>query len=273
VAGVLVAVVLGALLLLWAKWLPYGARIGDLEVSGTYGGSNILGVGGVRPGDAPSWAAAWSFTGAYVAAVWKALVAALLISAALQSLVPRAWLLRLLNRRGRLTGALAGGLASTPSMMCTCCTAPVAVILRRSGVSTAAVIAYWLGNPLLNSAVLAFLVLVAPWEWTVTRLVVGLLLVVGGSALVARLTERPAAPEEAVAAIPADDPADGRWLAQAPARFGTALLRLAVVLVPEYLVVVLLIGAFRGWLFPIGADVLGAGLVPCSSPLWSGRCW
>jgi high-affinity Fe2+/Pb2+ permease len=30
VAGVLVAVVLGALLLLWAKWLPYGARIGDL---------------------------------------------------------------------------------------------------------------------------------------------------------------------------------------------------------------------------------------------------
>jgi uncharacterized protein len=146
-------------------------------------------------------------------------------------------------------------------MMCTCCTAPVAVTLRRSGVSTAAVIAYWLGNPLLNPAVLAFLVLVAPWEWTVTRLVVGLLLVVGGSALVARLTERPAAPEEAVAAIPADDPADGRWLAQAPARFGTALLRLAVVLVPEYLVVVLLIGAFRGWLFPIGADVLGAGLV------------
>jgi hypothetical protein len=92
VAGVLVAVVLGALLLLlWAKWLPYGARIADLEVTGTYGGSNILGVGGVRPGDAPSWAAAWSFTGAYVAAVWEALVAALLISAALRALVPRAW--------------------------------------------------------------------------------------------------------------------------------------------------------------------------------------
>lgn len=32
-----------------------------------------------------------------------------------------------------------------------------------------------------------------------------------------------------------------------------------MVLVPEYLVVVLLIGAFRGWLLPVGAQ--GAGLV------------
>ncbi len=34
-------------------------------------------------------------------------------------------------------------------------------------------------------------------------------------------------------------------------RFGKALARLAVVLVPEYFAVVLLIGAFGGWLFPI----------------------
>jgi hypothetical protein len=68
-------------------------------------GSSVLGVGGVRPGDAPSWHAATSFTSAYVQAVWKALVAALLISAALQSLVPRTWLLRLLNRRGRVASA------------------------------------------------------------------------------------------------------------------------------------------------------------------------
>jgi hypothetical protein len=61
------------------------------------------------------------------------------------------------------------------------------------GVSTAAALAYWLGNPLLNPAVLVFLVFVAPWQWTATRLVVGVLIVVGGSALVARLVEgRPA---------------------------------------------------------------------------------
>jgi hypothetical protein len=35
------------------------------------------------------------------------------------------------------------------------------------------------------------------------------------------------------------------------------LLRLAVTLVPEYLVVVLLIGAFRGWLLPLSGDPAG----------------
>jgi uncharacterized protein len=136
----------------------------------------------VQPGDPPSWQAGTTFASAYVQAVWKALVAALLISAAVQSLVPRRWLLRVLNRRGRVASAVAGGLCSTPSMMCTCCTAPVAVTLRRSGVSTAAALAYWLGNPLLNPAVLVFLVFVAPWQWTATRVVVGVLIVVGGSA-------------------------------------------------------------------------------------------
>lgn len=66
-------------------------------------------------------------------------------------------------------------------MMCTCCTAPVASALRRRGARTAGVVAYWLGNPLLNPAVLVFLALVAPWQWVATRLVVGVLLVVGGA--------------------------------------------------------------------------------------------
>jgi hypothetical protein len=37
---------------------------------------------------------------------------------------------------------------------------------------TAPAVAYWLGNPLLNPAVVVFLLFVAPWQWTVTRLVV-----------------------------------------------------------------------------------------------------
>ncbi|GAA2577134.1 hypothetical protein GCM10010435_61620 [Winogradskya consettensis] len=163
--------------------------------------------------------------------MWKALAAALLIGAALQTLVPRTWLLRVLNRRGSLSSAAAGGLAGMPSMMCTCCTAPVAVSLKRRGASTAAVVAYWLGNPLLNPAVLVFLLLVAPWQWTATRLMVGALVVVGGAALVARLDggRMPASTVDE----PADDPPPtfGRYL--------RALLRLAVVLVPEYLVVVM----------------------------------
>jgi uncharacterized protein len=264
VAGVLVAVVVFVVVLLWAKWLPYAARVSSLHANGTWSGASVLGVGGVKPGDAPSWKAATSFTGAYIQAVWKALVAALLISAALQSLVPRTWLLRVLNRRGRVASALAGGLCSTPSMMCTCCTAPVAVTLRRSGVSTAAAVAYWLGNPLLNPAVLAFLLFVAPWQWTVTRLVVGLLVVVGGAALVTWLVEgRRDAGMADTAKLTGEDepePLGTEWLRSAPARFGRALLRLSIVLVPEYVLVVMLIGAFRGWLFPIGAT-LGSGLL------------
>ncbi|TCK22390.1 hypothetical protein EV378_6392 [Pseudonocardia endophytica] len=245
------AVLLAVVLLLWAKWWPYAQRVVTLAGSHTWTGSNVLGAGGVLPGDPPSWRAATSFTTAYLASVWQALVAALLISAAVQALVPRTWLLRVLDRPGRVRSAAAGGLLSTPSMMCTCCSAPVVVTLRRQGVPVSAAVAWWLGNPLLNPAVLVFLALVAPWQWTTTRLVVGIAVVVGGAALVGWIAERRRVTE---VTPPADEPDDGRSTVR---RFLVALSRLSIVLVPEYLVVVLLIGAFRGWLFPLGAASAG----------------
>jgi hypothetical protein len=254
-SGVLLALIIAAAALLWAKWLPYEEKAVTLSGTHTWKGNSILAVGGVHPGDAPTWHAATTFFTTYVLAIWKALVAALLISAAVQAFVPRTWLLRLLNRRGTVRSAAAGGLASTPSLMCTCCAAPVAATLRRDGVSTAAALAYWLGNPLLNPAVLVFLAFVAPWQWTLTRIVVGLLVVVGGSALVARLTARRELPVSQVA----PEPEAGDWFAQAPGRFVRTLVRLLLTLVPEYLLVVLAIGAFRGWLFPIGGYGLSAG--------------
>ena len=257
VVGLLLALVLAAVVLLWAKWLPYQAKVVSLSGTHTWDGGSILAVGGVEPGDPPSWSAATSFAGTYLAAVWKALVAALLISAAVQALIPRGWLLRVLDRRSRLGSAVAGGLVSTPSMMCTCCTAPVAATLRRSGVGTAGAVAYWLGNPLLNPAVLVFLALVAPWQWTATRLLVGAVVVVGGAVLVARLADRRTVPVEAVV----EPEPDGDWLARAPQRFARTLGRLCVTLVPEYLVVVLAIGAFRGWLMPLVSGDVGGGVV------------
>jgi uncharacterized membrane protein YraQ (UPF0718 family) len=256
-AGVLLAVVVAAAALLWAKWLPYQAKIAVLGGTHSWSGGNILAVGGVRPGSAPTWHAATSFFAAYLPAVWKALVAALLISAALQAFVPRTWLLRLLDRRSTLGSAAVGGLVGTPSMMCTCCSAPVATTLRRDGVGTAAALGFWLGNPLLNPAVLVFLALVAPWQWTATRIVVGVLVVVGGSALVARLTARREIPVEQVTG--SAEPVD--WFAQAPERFARTLLRLGITLVPEYLVVVLAVGAFRAWLFPLTGGVLSTGVL------------
>ena len=258
-AGVLLALVIAVAALLWAKWLPYGAKVTALGQTHTWSGTSILTVGGVSPGDAPSWSAATSFFGTYLQAIWKALLAALLISAAVQAFVPRAWLLRLLNRPGRLRSAAVGGLASTPSMMCTCCTAPVAATLRRDGVSPAAALAYWLGNPLLNPAVIVFLALVAPWQWTVTRVVVGVVVVVGGSALVARFAAPRELPVAQVTGAPATPPAD--WFATAPERFARTLGRLLVTLVPEYLVVVLVVGGFRGWLFPLGGSTVHTGVL------------
>ena len=174
--------------LLWAKWMPYSAKALKAQRTHHWSGSSILTVGGVRAGDAPTWHAATTFFHAYFLSIWQALLVALLISASVQAMLPRSWLPRVLNRRRVISSALAGGVASMPSMMCTCCAAPVAVTLRRNGVTRVAAIAYWLGNPLLNPAVLVFLLFVAPWQWTLTRMVVGIAAVVGVAVAVGLVT-------------------------------------------------------------------------------------
>ena len=146
-AALLLLLVVG---LSWAKWLPYWDRTLSLVADAAWPSGAIF----AAAGDSPSLAGAWAFTVAYVEAVWRAVVVALLVAAAIDALVPRAWLVRLMNRPSPVQQALVGGAASLPSMMCSCCTAPVAVGLRRSGVSTGAALAYWVGNPLLNPAVL-----------------------------------------------------------------------------------------------------------------------
>jgi uncharacterized protein len=256
IIGTLLALAVFLAVLLWAKWVPYLGKAVAAGRSHGWSGTNILATGGVRPGDAPSWHAATSFLAAYASAVWMALVAALLISASMRALVPGSWTRRLLNRRGRFASALAGGVASTPSMMCTCCTAPVAVTLRRGGVSMASAVAYWLGNPLLNPAVLVFLLLVAPWQWTATRLVVGAATVFVGAAVVARLAERPGP----AASIEPPAPAESTRPRAVAGRFVGSLLRLSLVLLPEYLVMVLLVGAFRGWLLAMGPGAAAASV-------------
>ncbi|GAB3467864.1 permease [Kineococcus endophyticus] len=256
-AFAVLALLLAAGLLLWSKWLPYSARVGELSGTHAWSGSSVLAGASIEAGSGPSPAAGWEFTKVYALAVWKALVAGLVIAAAVQTLVPRRWLTAVLRRRSRPSSALVGGLLSTPSMMCSCCTAPVATALRRSGAPTAGVVAYWLGNPLLNPAVLVFLVLVAPWQWAATRFVVGALLVVGGSALVARLAG------DRVAASAVDEVAaqheEGRD--EGPRRFLPVLARMSAYLVPEYLVVVFAVGTFAGWLFPLGESARSWGVL------------
>jgi uncharacterized membrane protein YraQ (UPF0718 family) len=246
-AGAVVFVLVAAAALTWAKWLPYASKLAHVGSTHAWPGKDVLAKAG-SAGSAPSLHGAWRFVRAYASAVWMAVVAALLIAAAMQALTPSSWLVAPARRRGRLRRSFLGGIASLPSLMCTCCTAPLAVTLRRQGAPRSTVLAYWLGNPVLNPAVLAFLALVGPWQWVATRIAVGCLLVFGASALVASVTgER--REEQTVAA-----PSGGFELRGAPARFARGLLRLSVTLLPEYFLVLFLLGLFRGWIFPLGAS-------------------
>ncbi len=205
-------------------------------------------MGGVRAGDHPTWHAATSFFQAYLSSIWPALVVALLISASIQALLPRSWLPSALNRRRSTWSALAGGVAGMPSMMCMCCAAPVAVTLRRNGVTAPAAVAYWLGNPLLNPAVLVFLFFVAPWQWTLARLVIGVATVLGAAVAVGAVARGRAGAPPPLAITASSAPES----AARPRRFVSALLYLCLILLPEYAILVLLVGAFRGWLITLG---------------------
>ena len=247
----------------WAKWDPYAHKLATLVGSHLWKGSSILTAGGVAATSGPSWHAAWSFTVAYGTDIWVALVAAIGISAAMEALIPPGRVAGLLDRRTTVAGTIVAGLCAVPAMMCTCCSAPLTVTLRRNGAPAASALGWWLANPVLNPAVLAFMAIVAPWQWVLTRIVVGMVVVVAVPLVATRLggpdgdrsaaTSRPLEPATAKV-----EPFD---LGHAPVRFVKAVGRLGITLVPEYFAVVLLIGAFRGWLAPLGADTLHWGFL------------
>ncbi|SPT59136.1 permease [Actinomadura madurae] len=255
-AAALLLLVISVSGLLWAKWWPYSLKLDTLLDDRSWPGASPLDSAG-HSGSGPSLRGGWDFAVGYGEAVWKALVVALVVAAAVDALVPRRPLAAALARRRGLGGSLLGGFASMPCMMCTCCAAPIVGTLRRNGASTSSALAYWLGNPTLNPAVLAFLAIVAPWQWFATRLAVGVVLVFAVTVLIDRLAaKRDAPPSGDVPAAPADD-----GLRAAPRRFVRSLARLSLTLVPEYAVVVFTIGALRGWLFPFEGDATQWGVL------------
>ncbi|MQA96097.1 MAG: permease [Streptosporangiales bacterium] len=236
-AGALLLVVVAAVLT-WSKWWPYAHKIGDLVVTRDPGDA-------IFPVEGSPVARAWGFTLGYAASVWKAMLAALVIAAAADALLPRLWpaVRRRAARAGRRPwrDATLGSLSGSATMMCTCCAVPVTATLRRQGASEAATLAYWLANPMLNPAVIVFCALLLPWEWAAVRLVAGVGLIAAVTALVAR---RAAAP--APLAAP-DEPWSPAWAVR---RFGRTLSRLALVVVPEYVVIVFAVGLAQTWLVP-----------------------
>jgi uncharacterized membrane protein YraQ (UPF0718 family) len=235
--------------LIYVKWLPYWDKAFVAAAQHSIGKSILMGEAARAP--APSWDAALAYALAYGKAIWKAMVLGLLLGSGVQALLPADWVARLLGGKG-FRGALAGGLVALPGMMCTCCAAPVVVGLRRQQASPGAAVAFWLGNSVLNPATLVFMGFVLGWRWTALRLVLGVLMVFGLGYLANRMSsprEAQAADASLAALVAAPQEAPfRRWL--------TLLGRMTLRLVPEYVVLVLLLGAARAWLFPaIGPQI------------------
>jgi uncharacterized membrane protein YraQ (UPF0718 family) len=129
--------------------------------------------------------------------------------------------------------------------------------LRSQRASAGSALAFLLGSPTLNPAVLIFITAVLGWHFMLVRLGVGLALVLGAAALANRLvTER--------VDVQIDDAPieDGR-------KGGLDLLRdwlkllwwELYTIVPGYVAIVLLLGAGRAWLFHPGLTLAGGSVL------------
>jgi uncharacterized protein len=235
------AVAIAAVLLTWSKYLPYSVKVPDILRSSDPGASILeSGSGATSP-----LVAGWSFTVAYLGGVWKALLAGLAVAAAVQVLLPRSWLRCALGTADSRSGGLRGSLVGVLTLMCSCCAAPVAVALRRARAGLPASVGFWLGNPALNPVVVVLFLAVLPWQWAALRLVAGIVVVAVGIAL-ARLEPRPDV-EDVDPTVPPVPPGGSRAVA-----YGRTLGGLAARLVPEFVAVAFVLGAFRAELFPLG---------------------
>lgn len=236
--------------LFYVKWLPYYHRAFVAAANHSIGQSIIMGAAANPP--APSWDAALGYSIAYGNAIWRAMVLGLLLGSAIQALLPVNWVARTLGRTS-FGSAVVGGMLSIPGMMCTCCAAPVVIGLRKQQASPGGAIAFWLGNSVLNPATLIFMGFVLGWHWSALRLALGLVMVFG----IGYLANQMATPEEAeraelqIADLSANAPQSGpsaRWI--------RILSRMALWILPEYIVLILLLGATRAWLFPhVGPEI------------------
>ncbi|OWT58238.1 permease [Candidimonas nitroreducens] len=253
--GIAIFILIALAGLFYVKWSPYYSRAFVAADTHSIGSSILTGANGTVP--APSLQAALDYAVTYGLAIWKALLLGLLLGSALQALLPGHWIKRWLGGLG-MGSVMTGSLLSIPSMMCTCCSAPVINGLRKCQAAPGSTAAYWLGNTMLNPATLVFMGFVLGWKWVGLRLALGLVMVIGLGWVLNRMNQGnhttvdvPAEPgEQSQGARPGMDPASilRRW--------ARAFAGMTLRLLPEYLILVLVLGAARAWLFPmIGVSV------------------
>lgn len=120
---------------------------------------------------------------------------------------------------------------------------------RKSGCSTGASLAYWLGNPLLNPATLVLIGFVLGWRWVGLRLGAGLVLVFGVASFADWLSKDELSfTKDGLLTPPtwaADSSDENVWLV-----WLKSLWQLAKGVVPELVLLVFLLGGLRAWFFP-----------------------
>lgn len=237
----------------YVKWLPYYAKVFVAHSQHSIGDSIIFGKASSPP--PVSFSAALDYAMAYGKSIWKAMLLGLLLGSGIKVLLPSQWVSNLLGRLG-FKSVIRGGLLAIPCMMCSCCAAPVAAGMRQSRASVGSVVSWWLSNPLLNPATLVFMGFVLGWGWAIFRLLFGIAMVLGIAYVAERYAnsseENPSEAELINQAVTPDIKAstDSFWL-----RWAREFTLLSIRLLPEYVVLVLLLGAARAWLFPMfGAD-------------------
>jgi len=243
--GILIFFALAIVGLFFVKWSPYYAKSFLAAQNHSIGTSIVSGGQSASPG--VSLQAGFDYSIAYMKAIWQALVLGLILGAGIETALPRTPLLQLFTGP---KGSLRATAFALPSMMCTCCSAPVAVGMIESGVGATSALIYWMANPVLNPAALVFIGFVLGWQWAALRLIVGVALVFVLANLAARFVSPDWRPR-GLATGP--DDSKGPFILA----WGRAILRLAIRLLPEYLILVFALGMTRAWFFPAMTPDIG----------------
>jgi uncharacterized protein len=239
----------------YVKWWPYYQKAIVAATNHSIGSSIVTGKNPSAP--APSWDSAWQYAMAYYKSVWKAALLGILLGSLLQVLIPAQWLLKVIGR-ANFKSTVVAGLASIPAMMCTCCAAPIAVGLRKKNSSVGASLAFWIGNPTLNPATLVFMTFVLSWKFTLLRLFFGLILTFGVSYFANRFASETKSVIEidSLQEQAAESQSRPIWL-----RWVISIWSLILHVVPAYIISVLLLGAFRAWMFPALGDTASGSIL------------
>lgn len=256
VVSVIIFLLIAILGLTYVKWWPYYHKAFVAAAKHSIGASIISGVN--QTAAEPSWHSAWEYAAAYYKSVWKAAVLGIILGSFIQVLIPTQWFLKVLGK-ATFNSTIIGGLASIPGMMCTCCAAPITVGMRKKNASVGASLAFWIGNPTLNPATLVFMTFVLSWKFTLLRLFFGLILTFGVSYFANRFAD-PAKTTTIVDQVQKDIELSSsqsllsRWM--------KSMWTLILHVVPAYVISVLVLGAFRAWMFPsIGESLSNSILI------------